>query len=97
MRHRWSLGACDRCWSAVADLMSDGNCVSGLEKARIPRNEDEPGYTSFHASSDGELTRLWLLLFSYQNNMVSTFSGEKMFAAFDLGFRREKSSNVGTT
>ena len=80
VRHRWSSGACDRCWSTVADLMSYGNCVTGLEKARIPRNEDEPGYTRFHASFAGELTRLWLPLFSYQTNTVSTFSsGENVW------------------
>ena len=39
IRHLLSSGACDRCWSAVADLMGIGNCVSDLKKAHIPHNE----------------------------------------------------------
>ena len=43
VRHRWSSGACGRCWSVVPDLPSVGNsCPSGAKKAQIPLIESVP-------------------------------------------------------
>ena len=96
VRHRLPSETCDQCWSAVADLMSVGNCDSDLEKAGIlSMSLLCPGRSRDHILHSAESRRNCVYRsFPYKKTVSAYSSGEKGIAAFYLSFVIQKSTNV---